>query len=581
MSGAKETPRQKMIGMMYLVYTALLAMNVSKDILNAFDIVNSGVQETNISIARKIDMQYATFEQQYTLDKQKVGPYWTDAKQLQAKTDTLINYIEAIKWELVKTVEKPESFEEAVEIGLVKADTIQPNGRRKVFEINTSIIGSRDNFNDPTAFMIGGEIEAREGEAYKLSKKIRAYREYVIDLIGKDNDGVLPSEKWNGNKAAVLDSIGQKHGIALITNEKDYTEGSKGGDKIDWERYNFYHTVLIADVTLLNKLISEIQTAELNALTILYQNVHGQDFTFEHIGAKVIADNSYIVQGQEYKADALVTAWKDSKTKAWVLMGKDSDAEHIMERGQVFESDEIGTIKLRFPGNTVGEHEYHGIIEMRNPATNEMEKYPFNGKYTVAPPSVTISPTKMNVVYDGIMNPIKVSAPGFADNKVRVSASGASLTARGNGEYDLNVTDNAKEVIVTASAEDNGKSVNLGSFKLRVKPLPKPIVRIDNVKDGKVSKQGLEYAGKIVADMGQDFDFEGVHYDVTGFTMKFKTKAGSNKEISSNDARFTKEMLDVFKGAARGDMFIFTGIKVMGNDKKVKIMDSSIAVEIE
>ena len=62
MSGAKETPRQKMIGMMYLVYTALLAMNVSKDILDAFDTVNNGVQTTNITLANQIDQKYAAFE---------------------------------------------------------------------------------------------------------------------------------------------------------------------------------------------------------------------------------------------------------------------------------------------------------------------------------------------------------------------------------------------------------------------------------------------------------------------------------------------------------------------------------------
>ena len=75
MSGAKETPRQKMIGMMYLVYTDLLAMNVSKDILGAFDTVNTGVQETNITLMQQISQRYGSFEEQYALDREKVGPY--------------------------------------------------------------------------------------------------------------------------------------------------------------------------------------------------------------------------------------------------------------------------------------------------------------------------------------------------------------------------------------------------------------------------------------------------------------------------------------------------------------------------
>ena len=90
MSGAKETPRQKMIGMMYLVYTALLAMNVSKDILNAFDIVNGGVQETNYSIGQTINNQYASFQEQYSMDPEKVGPFWNKAQEVRTKTNEIL-----------------------------------------------------------------------------------------------------------------------------------------------------------------------------------------------------------------------------------------------------------------------------------------------------------------------------------------------------------------------------------------------------------------------------------------------------------------------------------------------------------
>ena len=169
-----------MIGMMYLVYTALLAMNVSKDILNAFDIVNAGVQETNHSIAGRIDAQYGSFESQYNLDKEKVGPYWQQAQAVRGKTDSLINFIEAIKWTLVKNIEKPSSFSDAIEKGLLNSpDTLQPNGRRKIFDVNTSKIKARDNFNDPTAFMLGGVVDGT-GKAYELSAKIRKYRQDII-----------------------------------------------------------------------------------------------------------------------------------------------------------------------------------------------------------------------------------------------------------------------------------------------------------------------------------------------------------------------------------------------------------------
>ena len=87
MSGTKETPRQKMIGMMYLVLTALLALNVSDDILDAFAIVNDGLEKTNASVETKIEEYYQTFSQQYDRQPEKVRDYWEKANLIRTKTD--------------------------------------------------------------------------------------------------------------------------------------------------------------------------------------------------------------------------------------------------------------------------------------------------------------------------------------------------------------------------------------------------------------------------------------------------------------------------------------------------------------
>ena len=186
MSGAKETPRQKMIGMMYLVYTALLAMNVSKDILDAFDTVNAGVQTTNITLSNQIDQKYTAFEEQYGLDQEKVGPYWEQAQNLKKEADDLINYVEALKWDLVKRVEGKDASQ-ALESGLLKsADTLR-NGR-KIYDINTAMVKSRDNYNRPTEYMMGNpEGPGNGGKAYELSEKIRRFRGEVVKAMGADH----------------------------------------------------------------------------------------------------------------------------------------------------------------------------------------------------------------------------------------------------------------------------------------------------------------------------------------------------------------------------------------------------------
>ena len=551
MSGAKETPRQKMIGMMYLVYTALLAMNVSKDILDAFDTVNTGVQETNITLMQQISQRYTTFEEQYLLDEEKVGPYWEQAQDLREKSTKMINYLEAMKWDLVKKIEEKD-YAKAIEEGLLKTnDTLQYNGRL-LYNINTSKIKSRDNYNKPTAYMMGDP--EGNGRAFELNDKIKEYRNEVVKIMGVEHI----------------------HELGLIT-DTQYSEGDSIGTKIDyapdasdelqksWEYRNFHHTVLIADITLLNKIISEVETAELNAVTHLAQSIHAEDFTFDEVGAKVFAESSYILSGQRYRAQAMVTAWQNTQTTALVRLDGGPEKE--------YSSNSQGVIELEYNVG-VGTHKYTGVIKMRNPKTNELEDYTFENSFTVAPPAVSVSATKMNVVYAGIDNPIAIG--GGVGGEISATASGANLTRTGNGTYNLRVVGNPSEVTVNVSSQGS----SLGSMKFRVKELPKPTAKIDNVVDGKVTKSALLAANCVRAEM-KDFDFDGVHYDVVGYTVKYKTKAGTVKEEKVNGSKFSETLKSVFNSANTGDLFMFTAIRVRGNDNKEKVLDSQIGVEIK
>ena len=576
MSGAKETPRQKMIGMMYLVYTALLAMNVSKDILDAFDTVNTGVQDTNITLMQQISQRYATFEEQYAIDQEKVGPYWEQAQDLRAKSTEIINYLEALKWDLVSKIEEKD-YATAVKEGLLKnSDTIQYNGRL-LYNINTSKIKSRDNYNKPTAYMMGDpEGPGNGGKAYELSEKIREYRGEIVNIMGAEHihELGLITDSIYGPKDYVMQQTGfSESQLKKLPLEGDYYSakvsyypGVTDPVQDSWEYRNFHHTVLIADITLLNKIISEVETAELNAVTHLAQSIHAEDYTFDEIGAKVFAESSYILSGQKYHAQAMVTAWQNTETTAKVSLDGGPEKEYT--------SNSQGVIDLEYNVG-VGSHRYTGTIQMRNPKTNEMEDFIFENTFTVAPPAVSVSATKMNVVYAGIDNPIAIG--GGVGGEISATATGATLNRTGNGTYNLRVNAGANEVVVHVSSQGN----SLGSMKFRVKELPKPTAKIDNVgADGKVTKGALLAANMVRAEM-KDFDFEGVHYDVTGYTVKYRTKAGTTKEEKVSGSRFNETLKSVFSSANVGDIFVFTAIRVVGNDKKEKVLDTQIAVEIK
>lgn len=572
MSGAKETPRQKMIGMMYLVYTALLAMNVSKDILDAFDTVNSGVQETNITLMQQIDQRYVTFEEQYLLDKEKVGPYWEQAQDLRQKSTEIINYIEAMKWDLTSKIEEKD-YATALKDGLLTNKDTLVNGRL-LYNINTSKIKSRDNYNKPTEYMMGNP--EGNGVAFELSEKIREYRREVVKLLGTEHihEIGLITDSIYGTREQVL----QQSGVTESTMKRLPGEGDRYAARIDyapeasdaltkgWEYRNFHHTVLIADITILNKLISEIETAELNAVTKLAQDIHATDYTFDEIGAKVFAETSYILSGQTYHAQAMVTAWQNTQTTARVRLDGGPEREYA--------SNSQGIIELDFNVG-VGTHNYTGIIPMRNPKTNEMEDYTFSNSFTVAPPAVSVSATKMNVVYAGIDNPIAIG--GGVGGEITATATGANLTRTGNGTYNLRVVGNPTEVTVNVISQGN----SIGNMKFRVKELPKPTAIIDNISpDGKYTKSALIAANCVRAEM-KDFDFEGVKYDVVGYTVKYKTKAGTVKEEKVQGSKFNATLQSVFNSANTGDIYIFTAIRVKGNDNKEKVLDSQIGVEIK
>ena len=578
MAGYKETPRQKMIGMMYLVYTALLAMNVSKDILDAFDTVNTGVQTTNITLSQQIGQKYAAFEEQYGLDEEKVGPYWEQAQALRAEADELINYVEALKWDLVKKVEcekaktPAEAASMALTSGLLRsADTVGMNGR-KIYNINTSKVQSRDNYNKPTEYMMGNPEGT--GVAFELSQKIKKFRAVVVKAMGPEHahEIGLITDSIYGPKKFVMEQTGlAESALKKLPVEGDFYAAKMNYDPTandaisqGWEYHNFHHTVLVADVTLLNKIISEAQTAELDAVTELMSDIHAKDFTFDEIGAKVFAESGYLLSGQTYRAQAMVTAWKNSQLTARVKLDGGAEKEYT--------SNAQGVIPLEWNVG-VGSHNYTGVIDMLDPSTNKMEEFPFQGSFVVAPPAVSVSATKMNVVYRGINNPIAVG--GGVGGEISASASSGTLTRTGNGTYNL-LPGAADEVTISVTSAGS----SLGSMKFRVKDLPKPTALIRNVVNGQVSKSALQAAGRVEAEM-KDFDFDGVHYDVVGYTFRYKTKSGTTKEAKANSGGFTDEIRTAISQSNVGDMFVFTAIQVRGNDGKTKTLETPIGIEIK
>ncbi|MCK9205421.1 MAG: hypothetical protein M0P58_13450, partial [Bacteroidales bacterium] len=198
MAGYKETPRQKMIAMMYLVLTALLALNVSKEILDAFLVVNESMETTNDNFAKKLDNTYAQFKIQNQLNPNKVGPYWEKAQKAHYLSDRMVKYIDSIKYVAIMRTEKLKTIKEAEKLNLRNAER-------------------KDNYDIPTRFLIGSSPDGSAGESRVLKNKMNIYKKQMLELV---------DPKFRNSIKIGMDTEGPFY--------------DRDGARQSWEMHNFY-----------------------------------------------------------------------------------------------------------------------------------------------------------------------------------------------------------------------------------------------------------------------------------------------------------------------------------------------------
>lgn len=563
MAAAKETPRQKMIGMMYLVLTALLALNVSADILDAFAIVNDGLEKTNASVESKIEDYYNIFEQQYSRQPEKAQIYWDKANEIRVKTDEIINYIEKeIKVPLVLETENITEQEllaskDSKKSLIRNVNKINPENRRVFYEFDLNNIGAKDKYDAATNYMIN------QGNATILKEKIQQYRAFVVSTV--EDAGIA-----NYNKYVGLLTDYDLNGDKIIYTDND-------GQELSWENKNFEHIILTAEIAILNKIVGEIQTTEYDAITALFKQIGSSDFKFESVKARVIQKSDFIIKGQNYEAEIFIAAADTSKAfDVKYFMGTD---DYNKAKGEPVKlNSKEGKVILSFPATTVGVQKYAGRIEIPRP-DGTMAFYDFNESFQVAPPSVTVAPINMMVMYEELQNPISVSAPGFTSDEITINVEGGKYTKGAtNGEYFVEVNKGAKLVKVHVSAkDDNGKMVDMGYQEFRVKMVPDPVVKIGDITGGKVDKEVLLSIGRVMAVM-KDFDFKDFNYTVDSYTVS--TYRGTFIDKQNKGPKFSDEVIALISNAQAGQRIQFQDICVKSPKGEIRNV-GSINIQIK
>lgn len=528
MAGGKLTPRQKMINMMYLVLTALLALNVSQEVLNAFKLVNEGLQTSNGSLGEKNAGIYKMFDKQMDTDKAKAQQFYDRAQKAKKIGSDLNQLLEGYKTEIVK-----------------QAKGVDPE---------TGDIVERDNIDIATRMFVEEGPGVKRGR--ELQQKILDARKALLELV---------DEKDRANFKISLDA---------------QTPKKKGEEGAKWEYLTFSHVPTTAAVTILSKFQNDVVSSEGAVIEYLIKKIGETDFKFDALAAKIIAPSSYIMQGQAYKADIFLAAF-NSNTQPEVFIGslggfkKNPDGSYDKvdsqnplpagySEGSMLKA-EGGMAKLEQGGGSVGERKYGGIIRVKNPVGG-YTFYPFEGGYQVAAKAVVVSPTKMNVLYIGVDNPMKISVPGVGAGDVSASLQGSgTLTKNSDGTYTANVTGVGK-CNVAVSAKIEGKVQPMGTEEFRIKRIPDPIPSLGGKLFGGNTQPGTIKSQSGLVAMLKDFDFD-AKFSIVSFQMVYSSK-GEIFKAETQGPMFNANMKQFLDRAKPKDIIFIDEIKVVGPDKQ-------------
>ena len=544
---------------MYLVLTALLALNISKEVLNGFVKAENSLQATQLTLKGKVNETFATMEVKYDQNKEKVGPFMDEAREVRERSDNLVNYITQLKGRCMAVSEG--SYNDAVENDFV--NFIGKDEKGMDTTINLSVIRKKDEYQELTAFMVGSEPQKPKYDendpwsATALRKNLEAYRDYLKGV-------------------KLVDSKGQTRELpeyikVQLDERFTFDNEMEDGKEVLWEAANFFDVPLAAVMPLMSKMIVDVQDAQEDVLSWLLGGIEAKSYKFTDLMPLVVPESNYILRGDSFRADVLLAAY-DATNAPDIFVegdkwdGRDSSMlEYEGIEGLNIGTDGMGKLRISTRGMSLGDMSFKGLIRYQGPDGN-IEPYSFyTPTITVAEPALVVSPTKMNVFYRGVENPVEVSVPGVAQDKINVSIDGGhSIKKQPGGSYvvEPNSNSSVREANITVSAElPDGSTKSLPAKNFRVKRIPDPVAFWTGKKptDKGITKAEILSFAPVAARM-EGFDFD-VKVRVRSFTLRI-AKDGSFSDLPSGNNRLTPDQREALKRVRRGNIIYLEDILV-------------------
>lgn len=515
-----ETPRQRMINMMYIVLTAMLALNVAAEVLEAFRVVDASLIQTLRAVDSKNSQVYYSFDLAYRDNPAKVQEWKIKADNAKIKTDSLINYIWRLKEKLV------------ISSGSKHINPKRPlTGEEFTFKTlsgDTLIIKKEDDINTPSEIMIA------QNKAQELKAKIAEYKNFMISEVGTADPEL---------KEIIMQELETADAQKNV---------SRGEGKKTWEIQHFESKPLAGILAFMSKLQIDVKNSEAILINHLYAQIDEKSYKFNKLGPEVVPSSGIVLQGDEYSAEIFLAA-----------IDTTVDPEIYVHNVRLPIVD--GKATYRVKANEPGTFKWSGLLKYKTPQ-GMIKSFPFDKEYQVTRPSVTISPTKMNVFYKGIPNPVDISVPAVAKENLRVDMTNGRIVPSGNVlmVYPTDIDELGKRTTVSVYAKVAGTERLMGTMIFRVKKVPDPVAQIANQSGGNIKKEDLLVEDGMMAVL-LDFDFD-LRFTITQFDVSITGSGGYVKTWNSTNNRFSADQKSQFKNLSTGSIIYFDNIKAHGDD---------------
>jgi len=529
---------------MYLVLTALLAMNISKDVLNAFIQINRGLVKNSANSEERADATLGLLDN--WSDKEKARPFQDKAHEVVEKADALVKHIIEMKAHVLACSAKGSPDGSGFEEYIVDGHLIDIGDKEKV--------SKPDENQNTTGMLIGDEPASPKNgpwSAVELREKLTAFSDECQNLAVTD---------LKGNMHTLADRAPEAK--ALIANTfafADIPSSEKGEPDEKWETALFYHSPLAAVIAHLSKIESDVILVKNTVLNFLASSINASDLKFSDVTVAVVPKQSYILKGDSFVAEIYLAAYnKASKTKVYMggEVGEGAKAEVFDYSGkEAIMSGTDGKCKFKINESALGSHSHKGVIVYQD-ADGSDKAIPFIiPPFTVGEAALVVSPTAMMVFYERVENPVEISVPGVDASQLSVSMSGGSISPKGGGNYMVMPTNGSRDASINVTATINGKQVSMPAKQFKIKKLPDPTPSFQgkNHMTTTISRGDATAASAVFASMGADFVFQGIPVSINGFTMTVASAGKITPEMRATGGSLSSEMKTALSKVKTGD----------------------------